>query len=340
MIRVGVIGLGFGAAVHAPAFAALPHARVVALGGQRPEKARMLAHRLGIPLGCTIDEVLETALDAVTIALPPEPGARVARAALARGLAVLAEKPLAESAASAERLAREAAGRTTAVGFELAELACVQAMRRALEAEAPAGAARFTWRTRSYAHANRIWNWKTDGRRHGGVMNLLGSHILYLAEWMLGPLAELRASYSHERTAGFTPAGEQPAEDRATVEAVTARGLRVGIELDNAAGEGGMRWEVELARGRLVLEERPGGAGISLSRVDGATRIQLATDESLPGEDWRIAPFRRLAARFAECVQQRGACTPDFGAGARVQRLLEIAAQSARRGAVPLAVAP
>lgn len=339
MIRVGVIGLGFGAAVHVPAFAALPGVQVVALGGQRPGKARELASRLGIALGGTIEEVLGAGLDAVTIALPPEAGAQVAQAALERGLAVMAEKPLAHTVERAEALAQLAVGHTTAVGFELAELECFQALKRALEAQARPGSVRLSWRTRSYAHSNRIWNWKTDRRRHGGVMNLLGSHILYLAEWLFGPLAEIRATYSDERTAAFAPTGEQPAEDRASIQAVTAGGVRIGIELDNAAGESGMRWELDLPQGRLLLEERAGG-GLALGRTGGASPELLATDIPPAGVDWRIAPFRRLAGRFAGCVPQRAACTPDFRAGARVQRLLEFAAESARRNGAPLVIAP
>lgn len=339
MIRVGVIGLGFGAAVHVPAFASLPGVQVVALGGQRPAKARELAKGFGIPLGGTIDEVLDAGLDAVTIALPPEAGAQVAQAALARGMAVMAEKPLAHTVERAEALARLAGGRTTAVGFELAELECFQALRRALDSQDRPGAVRLSWRTRSYAHSNRIWNWKTDRRRHGGVMNLLGSHILYLAEWLFGPLDEIRATYSDERTAAFAPVGEQPAEDRASIQAVTAGGLRIGIELDNAAGESGMRWELDLAQGRLLLEKRPAGA-LALIRTGGATPDVIAADVPPAGEDWRIAPFRRLAGRFAACVPQRAACAPDFSAGARVQRLLELAADSARRHGAPVAVAP
>ncbi len=336
MIRVGVIGLGFGAAVHVPAFASLPGVQVVALGGQRSAKARELASGLGIAFGGTIDEVLGAGLDAVTIALPPEAGAQVAQAALARRLAVMAEKPLAHTVERAEALARLAEGCTTAVGFELAELECFQALKRALESQARPGSVRLSWCTRSYAHSNRIWNWKTDRRRHGGVMNLLGSHILYLAEWLFGPLAEIRATYSDERTAAFAPPGEQPAEDRASLQVVTAGGVRIGIELDNAAGESGMRWELELPQGRLLLEERAGG-GLALSRTGGATPDLLASDVPPPGQDWRIAPFRRLAGRFADCVPQRAACTPDFRAGARVQRLLEFAAESARRNGASVA---
>jgi predicted dehydrogenase len=42
-IRVGVIGTGFGAAVHIPALHFLPETEVVAVCARRPERTRLVA---------------------------------------------------------------------------------------------------------------------------------------------------------------------------------------------------------------------------------------------------------------------------------------------------------
>lgn len=326
MIRVGLIGLGFGAAVQLPAFRAIPGAQVVALGGQRVEKARELAAASGIAVGGSADEVLAAKLDAVSIALPPALGAAFAERALARGLAVLAEKPLAETGARAAALARAARGRTTAIDFELAEMDCFLELRRRLAGANAAGDAspvRMTWRTRSFSHAQRKWSWKTDARQHGGVMNLLGSHVFHMVEWLLGPIESLGATFSSERTRAFTPNGEEPAEDLVKMKVLVKNRIPVEVELDNASGGEGQRWEI----GPLLLSETGGGA----LQLEESGKI-VARDAMQPGVDWRIEPFRRLAARFIDCAARGAECAPGFAAGARVQELIDLARRSAAEG--------
>jgi predicted dehydrogenase len=326
MIRVGIIGLGFGAAVHLPAFRAVPGVRIAALGGRGAEKARRLAAASGIDVGGSIEELLQTRLDVVSIALPPAEGAVVAERALDLGIAVLAEKPLAESMPRAAALVRKAKGRIAAVDFELGELDSFQELKRRIATE-DVRTLDVKWHARSYTHERKVWSWKVDRAAHGGVMTLLGSHVLYMVEWLLGPLTELTARFSDERTRAFAPAGAQPAEDRSQISAVTKAGVRVEIELDNASGGSGQRWDADLGGGRrLVLAETAGGA-FALS--DGSA--PLAADTPAPGRDWRIEPVRRLAARFVAAVASNADCQPDFVAGARVQRLLEAARESAAR---------
>lgn len=345
MLRVGVVGTGFGAAVHLPAFQSLSDTRIVAFAGRRQEKAAELARRHGVEWGGTIDDLFARPLDAVSIALPPRFTAEVASRALDAGLAVLAEKPLADTVARAERLAEQARGHTTAVGFQFAELDTFRALDRLLDEadRTSVVSARVTWRTLSYAHRTRTWCWKTDRALHGGVMNLLGSHVFYLLERLLGPIAELSATFSDTATRAFAPAGAQPAEDTATITGTTSSGAVIQVELANAAPDRhAQRWEVETRDARLVVETPPGEAlgRLSLTRETPGGREVLAVDEPGAGTDARLEPFRRLAQRFVDAARTRAPCSPDFGAGARVQRLLEVAAASAARAGAQRRVGP
>jgi predicted dehydrogenase len=327
--RVGIIGLGFGAAVHLPAFRSVPGVQVVALGGRRPEKARELAAANGIEVGGSIEDVLQLDLDAVSIALPPAAGAALIERVLDQGLAVLAEKPLAENTERALALARKAQGCTASVDFELAELDSFRAFKQQVERRA-VRALRVGWRTRSYSHMRRRWSWKLDRARHGGVMNLLGSHVFYIAEWLVGPIAELEARFFHEHTQAFAPAGAEPAEERALIRASTRTGVQIDMELDNASGGSGQEWEAVLSDGRLVLAES-GATGAFTLTDDATPGHAVAADVSEPGKDWRIEPLRRLASRFAFAARDKAVCLPDFAAGARVQLLLDAAKGSAAR---------
>jgi predicted dehydrogenase len=330
MTRVGIIGLGFGVAVHLPAFRAVPGVQIVALGGRSPQKARELAANNGIELGGTADQVLHADLDALVIALPPTVGAGVVERALDKGIAVLAEKPLANNAAHALALARKACGRTATVDFEFAEFETFQGLKERVQAAA-VQALHVRWRTQSYSHAKKRWSWKLDRAQDGGVMNLLGSHVLYMAEWLVGPLVELEARFFNERTKALAPADAEPAEDRALLRGTFRNGASIEIEIDNASGGGGLEWEVVLADRRLVVSE--GGTSGTFALFDSTRQASpIVRDSVQPGIDWRVEPVRRLAARFVSAVGRNASCPPDFAAGARVQRLLEAAAESAANG--------
>lgn len=330
MIRVGILGLGFGAAVQLPAFRQLPGVEVVALGGRRVDKARELAAKLGIATGGSMEEVFAARPDMISVALPPGLSAAACLRGLELGMAVLAEKPLAHDAANAAALAARARGRTAAIDFELAELNSFRELKRQSEAN-HIESVRVRWHTRSFSHEQRHWSWKVDALQHGGVMNLLGSHVLFLAEWLLGPLDSLSARFSSERTQAFAPEGAQPAEDRARLRAVARGGAVLDIELDNAAGGAGQSWQVLQAGSRLLLEERGAAGDLQLERESGGVREVLAADTVPAGVDWRIEPIRRLAKRFVACAAAGTPCFPGFDSGARVQQLLEAARTSARQ---------
>src|SRR4051812_20443388 len=92
-LRVGVAGLGFGAAVHVPALRSLDGVDVVAIAGTDPTGTADVARRLNIETACTgVDALLDVELDAVTLALPPRVNEDAAAKTIRRGLPVLSEK--------------------------------------------------------------------------------------------------------------------------------------------------------------------------------------------------------------------------------------------------------
>ena len=104
-IRVAVLGLGFGQAVHVPAFRAAG-AEVVAIAGSTAERAKAVAERLRIPraVGGWRELVDDPMIDALSIALPPAVQAEVVVAAAATGKHVFCEKPAAVTVAQAEAM--------------------------------------------------------------------------------------------------------------------------------------------------------------------------------------------------------------------------------------------
>lgn len=336
-LRFGVAGLKFGAAVHLPALLSLPDVKVTTIAGRRVDEARKVAARFDIRnVAESWESLLENDLDAVTFALPPLENERACEAALRKGIAVLSEKPLAGSVEAARRLRSLAEGITNAMDFQFAELEAFQRLYGLL-ASKQLGETRhvqITWLTESYAQKHKIWSWKTDRQRAGGVTTLLGSHLFYLLEWLLGEIQELQCRTSHAATALFAPEGSEPADDTVDLWATHASGITSSATYGNAAPSGpGHRWECICDRGMITLENKTTDymAGFELTVKTDAGAQTDRWDSPTPGEDGRLAPFRSLALRFAQAVRTGVPMQPDFAAGARVQELM---AQVAEMGSL------
>lgn len=104
-LRTAVIGVGHLGRHHARIVKESPEAELVAVIDTDPERGREIAEPLGVPAVTSIDAV-EGALDAAVIAAPTTCHAEIAEPLIARGLALLVEKPLAKDVVSAERLVR------------------------------------------------------------------------------------------------------------------------------------------------------------------------------------------------------------------------------------------
>lgn len=106
-MRVAVIGVGSLGQHHARILAALPEARLVAVVDCNADRAREIGDQHGVtPL--TDHRDLDPGIEAVTVAVPTSDHAAVVSACLARGWAVLVEKPMAARLEEAEAMLAEA----------------------------------------------------------------------------------------------------------------------------------------------------------------------------------------------------------------------------------------
>lgn len=335
-IRVGVAGLAFGAAVHVPALRTIAGVDVVGLAGTDGARARAKAAELGIAEGvASIEALLDLKPDAVTLALPPRENEAACAAALARGIAVFSEKPLAYSVAAADELARRARGRVTAVDFEFAEVEGFVALRDALRTEqwGKSRVAQVTWLVESFAQREKRWSWKTDADRSAGVLSLLGSHVLHALEWLFGPICELRGAIRNDITQGFAPPGGRAAPELAQFSCRHANGVSVNALIGNAAPGGcGQRWEVVCDEATLLLSNPGPGfiSGFELTACGRANTREVLLASKGAAVDEYIAPVAAIMRRFIAAVRGEAAAMPDFQAAARVQALMAALEESSR----------
>jgi predicted dehydrogenase len=105
-VRIAVVGAGQWGRNHVRTVASLPDAELTAVCDLSDERREAMGRQYpGVLVTADLDEALETA-DGVVVATPVIAHADVARAAMARGLPVLIEKPMALTVEDAEDLAR------------------------------------------------------------------------------------------------------------------------------------------------------------------------------------------------------------------------------------------
>lgn len=201
-LRFGVIGAGaFAEACHVPGLLSHPGAEVVAICGRRPERARQLAERFGIPEVAADPAALcaRGDLDGIAICTPNAAHREQALLAFAGGKHVFCEKPLGLSVAEAGEMTRaaEASGRVHQVAFTYRYLHGVEELRRRVRAGDVGEPYLFR------AH-HEYWDGLRPGAKPGwrelrepaggGVLYDSGSHFFDLARFVLGPLAEVKAT--------------------------------------------------------------------------------------------------------------------------------------------------
>ncbi|XXY54139.1 Gfo/Idh/MocA family oxidoreductase [Sorangium sp. So ce269] len=308
-VRVALVGCGRWGEKILRALSESARARVVAVADVdrgRLARARALAPRARLVRA--VDEALAARVDAVLIATPAASHAELALRALEAGADVFVEKPLALSAAHADRCAARAAalGRIGMVGHLLRYHPSVVhlvalARERRLGDLVSFSAARLS--TGGGGAASALWT--------------LGPHDLsVLAALDPSPLVEARAHLS--------PGGE-----RVTLEARLESGLAAQIELCSSSPTKERRLRVAgsarvavfddvRAPDRLLfLDGRGAAAGAS-----GGERGALAPAAHELEVPWR-EPLSVEIEHFLRCVEERTQPLTPLDEGAAVVRTLE-----------------
>jgi predicted dehydrogenase len=196
-LRGAIAGYGFIASRgHVPLYAAGGDIEIVAIADISAEQRRraraQFPHARVYPDHQSLLEAERGRLDFVDIATPPCDHAAIAHAALAAGLHVLCEKPLATTPEEARSMLDHAisAGRVIFPCHNYKHAPVVKAVRAVLDSGAIGTVSLVTLQTFRNTHAKGVAGWRPDWRRQrvtagGGIAMDHGSHTLYLAfEWM------------------------------------------------------------------------------------------------------------------------------------------------------------
>ncbi len=348
-LRVGIVGVGWGALVHAPAYRHAEGFELVAMCSRRVESLEKAGAKQGVSDLSTDWEafVRRDDLDLISIASPVGLHKQMTLAAIAAGKHVLCEKPAALNAADAKAmwLAAQNAGVGHATCFELRwlpeRLAIWQSVRAGLVGQP------FSLRmiqSADYWHPTHApqseWMYRRD--QGGGYLAGLLSHDIDFTCALLGEpvavAADVRTNV-RRRTLHDGREIEVDADDTTALLLRFESGASAVISCSVVgAHAAGLRLDLFGADGTILCESGPEGRRVlgGAATAGGLSEIALALDEPKGGvvePKGRSAGMIRATALMLEAwradLVNAEAAIPTFKAGWRVQRIIEAAHLSA-----------
>lgn len=342
VLRIGVVGTGFGALVHLPAFQSLPNVEVVALCGIDSDRVREIAQKHQILY--TFDDYNEMLsserIDAVTLAAPPDLHHAMAVAACEAGVHILCEKPLATSAAEArdlEQMVRDS-GLCHGVAFHRRYEPARQRMKELVDQDFIGdlhSVSIIVYRSKLGSGPTRPDSWTARQERGGGVLSTIASHYVDQLRWWFG---EIHAASGLTHTAvndavasGF---GDDDgvmidADDNTAFIMRFASGAIGSVSISyTAAADVGEEIVVSGSDGMLAIQEPDQIVG---ARRGDTVRSVMKREQRKPAQGaGSIEPFRHLASDWVQAIRSGSEFVPSFEDGARVQEVLDAVTQSQR----------
>ncbi len=362
-LGVGIIGTGFMGKAHAFAYRAAggafpeaPRPRLVAVADVNPQAARQTAAQFGFDRVASDWRALVDDPDVaiVSITTPNVFHREMALAAIAAGKHVHCEKPLAPTAADAHAMmeAAEAAGVHTQVGFNYIKNPLLKLARDMIAAGELGEVYSFRGvHAEDYMQSpEAAWTWRLDPVGGPGVIADLGSHIIGMARFLLGPITELHADLetvipTRPVAPGASERRKVEVDDIARLTLRFARGCRGSMEASWVATGRKMQlgFEIYGSKGGLAFSQERFNElmwydASTPARHAGFTRIASGPQHS-PYGNFCVAGGHQIGfndlktievAEFLAAIAGGPPATPDFREAWEIQRIIETAVQSSR----------
>ena len=335
-VRVGIIGSGFVANIHALGLHHVPNAEIVAVAGKTPGNAAEFAGRHHIPSAYDdYRELLERAdVDAITVAVPNYLHEEIVTAAAAAGKHIMCEKPFARTIQEAERML--AAVRQAGVKLVYGEMLCfapkyVRAKR--LIDEGAFGRVFLVRQSEQHDGPHSPWFWDVN-LSGGGVLLDMGCHSIEFARWMLGKpkVTSVVASMGT-----FVHQGRTLGEDH-SVTIIKFENGAMSISENSWCKTGGIddrcqimgthgNTDVDLIRGNALITHSKTGYGYAVEKADTTVGWTFTGFE----EEWNYG-FPQEMQHFANVVQGLEEPIETGEDGLEVLKIMYAAYQSAGEG--------
>jgi predicted dehydrogenase len=363
-LGIGLIGTGFMGKAHAFAYHAakaaypdIPTPRLRMVADVSAEAAAKAADQYGFEASTGDWKALiaDPAVDVVSVTTPNTFHKEMALAAIAAGKHVHCEKPLSPSLAdSAEMVkAAKAKGVTTQVGFNYIKNPLLKLAREMVAAGELGEITNFRGiHAEDYMHDPEApYTWRIDPVGGPGVIADLGSHIIGMARFLLGPITDVNADVetvikSRPSARGSKERTPVKVDDIARVLVRFERGCGGTIEANWMATGRKMQLGFELSgtKGGLVFSQenlnelhyyKSGGE----PRHMGFTKLE-AGPQHFPYGQFCVAGGHQLGfndlktiemAEFLAAIAGGPKLGPDFAEAYEIQKVVEVAIESSRQ---------
>jgi predicted dehydrogenase len=354
MVKLGIVGTSWWVdAMYLPALKDHPQAELVAICGRNLLRAQEMAARWGIKQAYSdYEAMLSGDLDALIIASSNETHYEMTMVALAKGLHVLCEKPLALSYAEAKEMFEMAQhkGVKHMTPFTYSFMPTVRYLKELIDGGYIGQPYHCNLRYYTGFGRETKYLWRFDADRAGsGASGDIGSHFIYLALALYGEVTGVFAKLAkHIKRPALNPQGEvyTQADDHALFTLQFANGALGSIQASAVASE-------ESAFGQHHQMEFHGSQGSLHSYTDWDRVQQVSGSQAgagptrpleIPEHIWNGVRrdtvhntykdvFRTqdvMARAFVTDIVEDRASKPDFEAGMRVQQIIEAALLSQR----------
>ena len=369
-LGIGIIGTGFMGKAHAfayraalAAFPEIPVPRLEMIADVDEASAAKAAHQYGFARssGNWKDMIADPKIVVISITTPNTLHKEMSLAAIAAGKHVHCEKPLSPALKDSLEMveAAEKKGVHTQVGFNYIKNPLLKMARELLEAGEIGEITGFRGiHAEDYMHdPESPWTWRIDPSGGPGVVADLGSHIIGMARFLLGPIADVNADIrtvikSRPVARGAKERKDVLVDDVARILVNFDRGCGGTIEANWIATGRKMQLGFELygSKGSLVFTQerfnelqlyRAGGEthahGVD-ARANGYVRIE-AGPQHYPYGQFCIAGGHQLGFNDLKTIEMgeflggigKGQKTgPDFREAYEIQKVVETAIESSK----------
>ncbi len=362
-LGIGLIGTGFMGKAHAFAYRAaqaafpdIPVPRLEMIADVNEELAAKAAHQYGFARASGDWRALvnDPRIDVVSITTPNTLHREMALAAIAAGKHVHCEKPLSPTLADSLAMveAAEAKGVVTQVGFNYIKNPLLKQARDMIAGGELGEITGFRGiHAEDYMHdPESPYTWRIDPVGGPGVIADLGSHIIGMARFLLGPIAQVSADVrtvvkSRPVARGARERKDVLVDDVARILVDFGRGCGGTIEANWVATGRKMQLAFEISgeRGSLVFTQerlnellfyRAGGD----AKTNGYVKIESGPQHP-PYGDFCIAGGHQLGfndlktiemGEFLRAIGQGGSSTPDFREAYEIQKVVDAAIASSK----------
>jgi predicted dehydrogenase len=322
--RIAVVGAGSVAQRHVEVLQGLDDVRVVSVTDPLAPAADTLARACDGRAFADVDEALDAVpVDAVYVCVPPFAHGLPERSALARGLPLFVEKPVAVDAATAESVlaAVTAAGVVTGTGYHWRCMDVV-ATAQDLLADSPPALAAGHWLDKRPP----VGWWASSAKSGGQVVEQL-THVIDLARLLLGEAVEVYAAgiRCHDDGANNHGADHGSSNGAGDIDDATAATVRF------ASGAIATLAATSLlsAKRHAGLDIVTRGSTLELSESGLVVDDGVHRTEHRPGEDPKVTVDRE----FIEAVRgQRESTRAPYREAVLSHRLACAVSESARSG--------